>query len=79
MPLCFSYKCLSIKIPATKKGNSGSLNLTKEPKLATVNPTEKAKNKENNILNNNNGFFHIKMKKPLTFSLINKNIVSINK
>ena len=47
----------------TKKGNSGIRNLTKDPKLATVRPTEKAKNKENNIANNNMGLFFINTKK----------------
>ena len=79
MPLCFSYKCLSINIPATKNGNSGILNLTKDPKFATVKPTEKAKNKENNMQNKSIGFFLIKEKKPKNFNLKSKKIVKINK
>ena len=62
-------------MPATKKGNSGSLKRTSEPKLATVNPTEKAKNIENNMQNKSMGFFLINEKKPMNFNLINKNTV----
>ena len=54
-------------------------NLTKEPKLATVNPTEKAKNKENNIENKSKGFCLIKTKKPNTFKRHNKKVVKTSK
>ena len=56
-------------MPATKNGSSGIRKRTKEPKLATVNPTEKAKNKENNIQNKSMGFFLIIEKKPKIFNL----------
>lgn len=52
-----------------KNGNSGMRNLTKEPKLATVRPIEKAKNRENNMQNKIIGFFRIKKKNPKTFNL----------
>lgn len=54
-------------------------NLTKEPKLATVNPTEKAKNIENSIENNSKGFFLIRTKKPNNFNLSKRNTVNINR
>ena len=49
--------------PATKNGNSGIRKRTKEPKFATVSPTENAKNNENIIENNNNGFLPTRLKK----------------
>lgn len=68
-----------MKIPATKNGNSGSLKRTSEPKFATVSPTEKAKNIENNMQNKSIGFFLINEKNPRNFNLIRRNTVSANK
>ena len=55
----------------------GIFNRTNEPKLEVAKPTEKAKNKANRTENSNNGFSPIKLKKPITFNLINKKIVKI--
>ena len=40
-----------MNIPETKNGNSGIRKRTRDPKFATVNPTENAKNKEKSIAN----------------------------
>lgn len=64
---------------ATKNGNSGIRNRTNEPKFATVKPTENAKNKENNIENRISEFWVRNLKKPRTFSLINRKIVKIRR
>ncbi len=46
----------------------GIFKRTNEPKLAIEIPTEKAKNKENNTLNNTKGFFQMMVKNPMNFS-----------
>ncbi len=46
-----------MKMEDTKNGKAGILNLTNEPKFATVRPTEKEKNKANSMANMSIGFF----------------------
>ena len=48
-----------MKIDAVKNGRDGILNRTNDPKFATVNPTEKAKNRAKSIANITIGFFLI--------------------
>ena len=67
-----------MNIPPIKKGNSGIRNRTKEPKLDTLNPTEKAKKMENNMQNTNSGFLPINVKNPKNFSLNNRKMVKAN-
>ena len=64
---------------ATKKGSSGILNRTKDPKLATVKPTEKAKKIENKIEKSRREFLLIYLKNPKNLSLINRNMVKNSK
>lgn len=66
-------------MPETKKGSSGMRSLTKEPKLATVNPTENAKKIENSMANNSKGFLPINLKNPKNLSRNNKNTVISSK
>ncbi len=65
--------------PATKKGSSGILRRTKEPKLATVNPTEKAKIKRITSRIRVTGFFLSKQRNQLISKRIKRKIVRINK